>query len=124
MSKLAVIKTGGKQYKVSEGSKLKVEKLPPSKGKDIQFKEVLLYSDGKAVDVGTPILESIKVSGRVLGEGKGKKVIIFKYKKRKRTSTKKGHRQQYAEVEITSIKKETTAIKKLSAKKPVAKKTS
>ncbi|MDP4010520.1 MAG: 50S ribosomal protein L21 [Candidatus Spechtbacteria bacterium] len=124
MSKLAVIKTGGKQYKVSEGSKLKIEKLSSLKGGDVQFKEVLLYIDGKTADIGTPVLKSVRVSGRVLGEGKREKVIIFKYKKRKRTSTKKGHRQPYVEVEITSIKKETSAVKKSAVKKTTTKKAS
>ncbi|MEX2145222.1 MAG: 50S ribosomal protein L21 [Candidatus Spechtbacterales bacterium] len=112
MSKFAVIKTGGKQYKIKEGSKLKVEKLPSAKGKEIQFSEVLLYADGKSADFGMPVLKSVKVSGKVLEEDKGKKVLIYKYKKRKRYSKKKGHRQPYTEVEIIAIKKIKTAEKK------------
>ncbi|MEX0877446.1 MAG: 50S ribosomal protein L21 [Candidatus Spechtbacterales bacterium] len=103
--KFVIIKTGGKQYKVSEGSKLKFEKLPEKEGKDIEFKEVLLYADGRGVDVGTPNLSGVSVTGRVVEHGKGDKVIVFKKKKRKRYSKKKGHRQPYTEVEITEIHK-------------------
>ena len=110
--KFAVIKTGGKQYKVSEGDKVKIEKLSKKEGSVFNFDQVLLYADDGGVDVGTPILKSVKVSGKVLEQGKAQKVIIFKYKKRKRYSKKKGHRQPYTLVEITSIKKTSSTIKK------------
>lgn len=127
--KFVIIKTGGKQYKVSEGTKLKVEKLAEKEGKDIKFKEVLLYVDGRGVDVGTPNVSSVTVTGRVLGQGKHDKVIVFKKKKRKRYSRKKGHRQPYTEIEITEITKgagsakpATSDKKQATRKKPVAKK--
>jgi len=104
-NKFAVIKTGGKQYKVGEGDKLKIEKLPKKEGSVLNFSQVLLYTDSKSVDVGMPILKNVKVSGKILEQGKAPKVIVYKYKKRKRYSKKKGHRQPYSEVEITSIKK-------------------
>lgn len=103
--KFAVIKTGGKQYKVSEGDRVKIEKLSKKEGSVFNFDQVLLYVDGRGVDVGTPILKSVKVSGKILEQGKAPKVIVYKYKKRKRYSKKKGHRQPYTEVEITLIEK-------------------
>ena len=133
--KFAIIKTGGKQYKVSEGDKLKIEKLPSKEGKDITFKQVLLYADGRGVDVGTPTVSGVSVTGRVKEHGKRDKVIVYKYKRRKRYRKKKGHRQPYTEVEITEIKKggggtkkkaspkkSTTKKKTTAKKKPAAKK--
>ena len=111
-NKLAIIKTGGKQYKISEGDKLKIEKLPKKEGVDVSFSEVLLYADDKVVDVGTPILKDVKVTAKVLGQGKASKVIIFKYKKRKRYSKKKGHRQPFTEIEITKISKTASSAPK------------
>ena len=104
---LAVIKTGGKQYLVSPGDKIKVELLEAEAGKEITFGEVLLCDktgDGKAMQVGTPLVSGAKVTARVLIHGKGKKLIIFKYKPKKRYKRKIGHRQQFTEVEIVDIK--------------------
>ncbi len=100
---LAVIKTGGKQYIVSPGKKIKIEKLNKKEGSEVSFNEVLLLEKNKKVEIGTPLLKDVKVVGKVLKQGKGKKAIIFKYKAKKRYKVKKGHRQSYTEVEITKI---------------------
>lgn len=101
---LAVIKTGGKQYIVSPGQKLKVEKLEGDEGAAINFGEVLLVeSDDKKVLVGQPIVEGAKVAAKIIAQTKGQKVIAYKYKAKKRYHRKKGHRQQLTEVEITAI---------------------
>ncbi len=100
----AVIKTGGKQYIVSTGQKIKIEKLDIEEGKDVSFDEVLLLRDGEDVKVGTPLVDGAKVTGKVLSHDKRDKIIIFKYKSKKRSRVKKGHRQPFCEVEITEIK--------------------
>lgn len=100
---LAVIKTGGKQYIVQPGETILVEKLKIDPGKEIIFQEVLLFEKDGKVEVGTPYLENVKVKGKVLGEKKGKKVVILKYKPRRRYRVKKGHRQKYTEVKIEEI---------------------
>lgn len=103
MTQFAVIKTGGKQYIVSPGQKIKIEKLPQEDGSEVMFDEVLLLESEKGVEIGNPVVKGAKVKGKVLSQGKGKKVIIFKFKAKKREKKKKGHRQPYTEVEITSI---------------------
>ncbi|HCM36929.1 MAG: 50S ribosomal protein L21 [Candidatus Wildermuthbacteria bacterium RIFCSPLOWO2_02_FULL_47_9c] len=103
MAEIAVIKTGGKQYVVSPGKKIKIEKLAAEEGSNVEFPEVLLLENGKGVEVGAPLVKGAKVIGKVLKQGKGKKVVIFKYKPKKREKTKKGHRQSFTEVQITSI---------------------
>jgi len=103
MANLAVIKTGGKQYIVTPGKKLKIEKLALKEGSDVVFEEILLLENDKGVEVGAPLVQGAKVKAKLLKQGKGKKVIIFKFKAKKRESTKTGHRQPYSEVEITSI---------------------
>ncbi len=100
---LAVIKTGGKQYIVSPGDKIKIEKLEVKEGKETTFSEVLLLEKGRKIEIGTPFIKGAKVTGKVLSHGKRKKVIIFKYKSKKRYKKKKGHRQSFTEVEITKI---------------------
>jgi len=99
--KLAVIKTGGKQYKVREGEELLVEKLKDEKA--VTFSEVLLVADGKDVKIGTPFIDKAKVEAKVLSEEKGKKVIVFKMKAKKRYRKKTGHRQKYTKVKIEKI---------------------
>ncbi len=100
---LAVIKTGGKQYLVSPGQKLKIEKIEKKEGDEVVFDEVLLLdSDGK-LEIGSPTIKGAKVLGKVLSQGKGKKVIIFKYRAKTRYRKKKGHRQTFTEVEIKTI---------------------
>ncbi len=101
--KLAVIETGGKQYKVEPGTKLKIEKLTEEDSGDCFFDKVLLHADGDAVRIGQPYLEKAVVKGRILNQGRAKKKIVFKYHSKNRFRKKKGHRQPYTEVEITSI---------------------
>ncbi len=99
----AVIETGGKQYKVSEGDILKIEKLNVEEGQDVKFDKVLLYSNGDELQIGKPLLENVSVSGKVLAHGKGKKIIVFKYKPKKNYRKKKGHRQLFTKVRIEEI---------------------
>lgn len=109
---VAVIKTGGKQYLVSPGKKIKIN-LPALhseasragkiEGKEIIFDDVLLLERDGKVEIGTPFLKEVKVIGKILKQGRGKKVIVFKVKKKKRYKVKKGHRQPFTEVEITKI---------------------
>jgi len=101
---LAVIKTGGKQYKVSEGDKIKIEKLDNKEGEDVIFSEILLIENGKDINIGTPMVKGAEVKAKILKQDRHKKVIIFKYKPKKRYKLKKGHRQPFTEVEITEIK--------------------
>jgi len=101
---LAVIKTGGKQYLVTPGKKIKVEKLNKKDGAEVSFGEVLLVEKNKKVEIGDPQVKGAKVTGKVISQGKRDKVIIFKYKPKKRYKIKKGHRQSFTEVEITAIK--------------------
>ncbi len=104
---LAIIKTGGKQYLVQPGDKIKVEKIDIEEGKEITFDEVLLCDkkgDGKDVEIGMPLVKDTKVTAKVLKHGKGEKLIIFKYKPKKRYKRKIGHRQTFTEVEILEIK--------------------
>ena len=113
----AVIETGGKQYKVQEGDVITVEKLKAEAGDTITFDKVLLMSDGKEVKVGTPYLAEA-VTGSVVENGKGKKVIIFKYKAKKDYRKKQGHRQPYTMVKIESLgESKQSAPKKASAPK-------
>ena len=98
----AIIQTGGKQYKVEVGDQILVEKLEAEVDATVDF-ETLLVADDAGVKVGTPVLEGVKVAGKVLEHGKGKKVIVFKYKPKKNIRTKRGHRQPYTKVEILSI---------------------
>lgn len=100
--KYAIIESGGKQYQVSEGKVLKVERIP-SASDEIVFDKVLAYNDGKELKVGTPYLKNVKVEAKFLGEEKGDKVVIFKYKRRKSYDKKIGHRQIYAKVKIEKI---------------------
>ncbi|MBU3964708.1 50S ribosomal protein L21 [Patescibacteria group bacterium] len=100
---LAVIKTGGKQYIIKPGDKIKVEKLEKKDGEEITFDEVLLLERNKKLSIGTPTVKGAKVVAKVLETKKGKKVIAFKYSPKKRYKLKKGHRQAYTLVEIKEI---------------------
>jgi len=100
---LAVIKTGGKQYLVSPGKIIKVEKLKGEEGSEVKFDKVLLVEKNKKIEVGDPLVKGAQVTGKVIKQGKDKKVISFKYKAKKRYRTKKGHRQPFTEVEILKI---------------------
>ena len=99
----AVVATGGKQYKVQEGQILRVEKLPGQVGEPVTFDQVLLIAEGEKVNIGTPVVDSASVSGHIVEQGKAKKIVVFKYKRRKRYRRKQGHRQQYTAVKIDSI---------------------
>ncbi len=100
---LAVIKTGGKQYLVSPKDKIKIEKLDAEEGKEINFSEVLLISKGKTIKIGYPLVKGAKVKAKVIKQDRAKKIIIYKYKAKKRYKVKKGHRQPFTEVEILNI---------------------
>lgn len=99
----AVIKTGGKQYIVAPGKKLKIEKIEAPEGGSVSFDEVLLVGGEKTV-VGTPIVQDAKVEAKVLKQARARKVIVFKYRHKTRSRKKKGHRQYFTEVEIQDIK--------------------
>lgn len=98
----AVIKTGGKQYRVEEGDEIKVEKLDKDEGETVEFDRVLLL-DNNDTKIGHPFVEDATVKGEVLEQGKGEKMIIFKYKAKERYKKKKGHRQPYTKVKIEDI---------------------
>lgn len=115
----AVIETGGKQYRVQEGDVITVEKLNAEAGETVTFDKVLLMSDGKEVKVGTPYL-SEAVTGSVVENGKGKKVIIFKYKAKKDYRKKQGHRQPYTMVKIESLDGKAAPVKEAPAKEEAA----
>ena len=100
----AVIKTGGKQYRVGEGDLLRVEKIKGEIGEVIEFEEILMIANGDRVEIGRPVLNDSKVVGEIVEQGKGKKVIVFKSKRRKGYSKKQGHRQQYTVLKIKEIK--------------------
>ena len=99
----AVIKTGGKQYRVAEGDEIRIEKLTGEVGDTVMFDQVLLTSDGETVNVGQPFLENSKVAGRITARGKNRKVLIYKYKRRKGYRRKNGHRQHFSLVRIGDI---------------------
>jgi large subunit ribosomal protein L21 len=100
----AVVSTGGKQYKVSEGETIRVEKITGEIGSSVSFDRVLMFSDGETVEVGQPTLTNVAVTGHIVEQGKAKKIIVFKQKRRKRYRKKQGHRQQYTALKIDNIK--------------------
>ena len=135
----AVFRTGGKQYRAAKGDVLRLEKIEADEGATVQFDEVLLVGEGSDIKVGTPMLEGGSVSGKVLSQGKTKKVNVVKFKRRQNYLRQGSHRQFYTEVEITDIKAsgakkaaptseaadkpaEKKVAKKTAAKKPAAKK--
>ena len=99
----AIIETGGKQYKVAEGDTLFIEKLPVEAGETVTFDKVLAVLDGDKATFGAPVVEGAKVSASVVKNGKGKKIIVFKYKPKKGYRRKQGHRQPYTKVTIGKI---------------------
>ena len=126
----AVLNSGGKQYKVQQGEVLRVEKISGDVGSPVTFDRVLMFADGDNVSIGQPVLDGISVEGHIVEQGKAKKIIVFKYKRRKRFRRKNGHRQEFTAVQIDSIKaKGSTAEKasepeskaKVEAKQPDAK---
>jgi len=124
----AVVNSGGKQYKVQQGQVLRVEKIPGDVGNPVTFERVLMFSDGENVSIGQPELQDIAVEGHIVEQGKAKKIIVFKYKKRKRYRRKQGHRQEFTAVLIDDIKSkaqkssETKDEPEAEAKKPEAEK--
>jgi len=99
----AVIKTGGKQYRVTEGQKLRVERLPGNPGEAIKFQEVLLVG-GDSLKIGQPLVAGASVSAEIVDHARGPKIIVFKFRRRKNYRRKNGHRQPYTELKITGIK--------------------
>ena len=99
----AVIKTGGKQYRVSAGEKLKVEQIPADIGSEIVLDQVLLVSSGEDVTMGTPLVSGAAVTAKVVSHGRGDKVRIYKMRRRKHYRKSQGHRQNYTEIEIVGI---------------------
>ena len=130
----AVIKTGGKQYKVKSGEILKIEKLPDTKvDTKIEFKEVLAYGDDKTVEVGLPIIQGAKVEANLIKNSKNRTILIFKKRRRQNSRRKNGHRQEYSMVKINKIfskdgkvlseaPKTSSTIKKETTKKEMSKK--
>ena len=100
----AIVASGGKQYKVHEGEILRVEKIPGEARDSVSFDKVLMFSDGKTVNIGRPLLDNVMVKGHIVQQEKTKKIIVFKYKRRKRYRKKQGHRQQVTAVMIDDIK--------------------
>ena len=128
----AVIESCGKQYKVQEGDVVFFEKLDTEAGKKVSFDKVVLVSDDKKVEVGSPYVKGVKVEGKVVEHGKAKKIIVYKYKAKKNYRRTQGHRQPFTKVEITKIalvaakaekeetaatEKKTTTVKKETVKK-------
>lgn len=99
----AVIKTGGKQYRVQQGDVIFVEKIDSQADEAVTFEEVLLVNDGDQTKIGAPTVAGAKVEGKVLGQVKGQKIVVYKYKAKKNERKKQGHRQPYTKVEITAI---------------------
>lgn len=99
----AIVSTGGKQYKVREGEILRIEKIPGEVGSPVSFDQVLMVGDGESVSIGRPSLEGAAVTARIVEQGKANKLIVFKYKRRKRYRRKQGHRQSFTAVKIDAI---------------------
>jgi len=99
----AVIKTGGKQYRVSAGEKIKVEQIPADVGAEITLDQVLMVGEGESVSIGTPLLAGARVTAKVLAHGRGPKIKIFKMRRRKHYQKHQGHRQNFTEIEISGI---------------------
>ena len=132
----AIIESCGRQYKVAEGDVVFFEKLDVEEGKKVTFDKVVLVSEDKKVEVGAPYVKGVKVEGKVVANGKGKKILVYKYKAKKNYRRTQGHRKPYTKVEITKIKtaaeKEAKAVdgktaevkaeKATTAKKETAKK--
>ena len=100
----AVIANGGKQYRVTKGETLRVEKLTGEEGSSIKLDQVLMVGDGDKVSVGTPVLDKATVTATIKSHGRGEKVGIVKFSRRKHSRTQMGHRQSYTEIEVTEIK--------------------
>lgn len=99
----AVIKSGGKQHRVVEGETLKLEKIEVATGESVDFDEVLMVVNGEEIKIGAPVVEGAKVTAEVISHGRGEKVKIIKFRRRKHSMKRQGHRQWYTEVKITGI---------------------
>ena len=99
----AIVATGGTQYKVREGEILRIEKIPGEVGSPVSFDKVLMVADGENVSIGRPALEGAAVTAQIVEQGKANKLIVFKYKRRKRYRRKQGHRQAFTAVKIDAI---------------------
>jgi large subunit ribosomal protein L21 len=99
----AIIQTGGKQYRVKQGDTIRVESIPGDEGDAIEFDEVLMLSQDGNVSVGAPTVEGARVTTEVVGKGRGKKIIVFKYKAKTRYRRKNGHRQNYTDLRVIGI---------------------
>jgi large subunit ribosomal protein L21 len=99
----AVVNTGGKQYKVQKGETLRIEKIPGEVGSSVTFDKVLMVADGENIRVGQPVLENVAVLAQIVEQDKAKKILIFKYKRRKRYRRKNGHRQPFTAIRIDGI---------------------
>lgn len=106
----AVVQTGGKQYKVKRGDVLRFEKLPGNAGDSVVFNDVLMVVEGDRVDVGHPILDNASVHGQIVEQDRAKKILVFKYKRRKRYRRKRGHRQYFTAVRIEDINTGETSV--------------
>jgi len=118
----AVFKTGGKQYRATQGQKVKLEKINANSGDKIQFTEVLMVGEGSDIEIGTPFLANASVEAKVLEEGKDKKIEVIKFKRRKNYRRTFGHRQCYTLVEITGIKVKKETKPKTKKATPTTKK--
>jgi large subunit ribosomal protein L21 len=99
----AVVNTGGKQYKVQKGETLRIEKIPGEVGSPVVFDKVLMVADGENIRVGQPVLENVAVQAQIVEQDKAKKILVFKYKRRKRYRRKNGHRQPFTAIRIDGI---------------------
>lgn len=120
--KYAIVEDGGKQYKAVEGSTIEVDRISADVGDKVDLDRVLLIVDDEQVDIGTPLVENASVSATVVGQIKGPKIIVFKYKPRIRYRVKSGHRQKYTRLQIDSIKANGTKKTKPKKKAPAKKK--
>mgnify|MGYP001569359352 CR=1 FL=1 len=100
---IAIFETGGKQYIVSKGDKIQIEKLAGEKGETLTFDKVLFTSDNKSYELGKPFIKTATVEGKILKQARAKKIHILKYKAKSKYRKKQGHRQNYTEVEITKV---------------------
>jgi large subunit ribosomal protein L21 len=117
----AIVETGGRQYKVAAGDKVNVEYLAAGEGKEVELSKVLLIADGKDVVIGSPTIDNAKVTATCLNEGKGDKVIVFKYKNKVRYRRKKGHRQLFTTLKINDIVRPGGEVKAKTTRKRKAK---
>ena len=117
----AIIESCGKQYKVAEGDVVFFEKLDVEEGKKVTFDQVVLVSDNGKIEVGAPYVKGVKVEGKVVAHGKGKKILVYKYKAKKNYRRTQGHRQPYTKVEISKIKTAAEKVEKRSEERRVGK---